>query len=81
MLIDNILLEIPTQIKNAQIIKEIILEKLVEEKLITSEQANNFDDEYQLIIFKRSWYSKWWNNVTKGTKEELENYQYKLVKF
>lgn len=81
MLIDNILLELPEQIKNAQTLKEIMLVKLVEEKLITPEQSHTFNSEYQFIIFRRNWYSKWWDTIMKGTKEESEKYQYKLVKF
>ena len=76
--IDGMLIEIDDNIKNANIVKEIILERMVFDNIIDSEQQKEYLEKWQVIIVKKSWFTSW---VAKHTKGDKNGYYFKFVKF
>ena len=78
MKVDSGLMEIPSAIANGNSVKELVLTRLLNDKVITSPQYKEYMDEWQIIVFKRSWYKRWWDRFHKGSED---TYAFKFVKF
>lgn len=78
MELDSIQTELPFHIKNANTVKEIILAQLLKDSKISEEDFNNYCLNYQIIVFKRSWFETWFKKFFNSKEDE---YQFKLVKF
>jgi putative heme iron utilization protein len=78
MKIDSELIELESNTKNANSVKEIVIATLLENGIINEEQASEYVNNWQVIIFKRSWFERWANFFK---KDDLNAYQYKFVKF
>ena len=77
MKVDTILMEMPSNVQNATTVKEMVLNTLLKNKVITITQHKEYMDEWQIIIVKRSWYTRMWNKFYKGTED---GYSYHFVK-
>ena len=78
MKVDTLLMDMPTNIQNATMAKELVLDTLLKNKVITPIQYKEYMDEWQIIVIKRSWYKRWWDKFSKGHEDA---YIYKFVKF
>jgi hypothetical protein len=56
--IDGMLLELNDRIFNANVVKEMVITRLLSDSLITEKQANNYKENWQIIIYKNSWFKK-----------------------
>lgn len=77
MKVDTVLMEMPSNVQNATTVKEMVLNTLLKNKVITPTQHKEYMDEWQIIIIKRSWYTRMWNKFYKGTED---GYSYHFVK-
>lgn len=71
------LIEIKEYHSNANMVKDLILERLTIDKLITDDQAVEYAEKWQVIIFKKNWFQRWTNKFSKGG----DGYIYKYVRF
>lgn len=78
MVIDQVQENQESFINNAQAVKELTVNKLIELGLLDKEEGNAFLDSYQIIIVNPKWYERW---VKKIFKEEKDTWLYKIVKF
>lgn len=76
MKIDSILTEIDSRTIDANSIKDIVLRRLYDDKIITNEQAEIYAEKWNVIIIKNSWFERWMKKFKKS-----ENYSFKYVKF
>lgn len=76
--IDSTLVEIDSITMNANIVKDLVLGQLLIDKLITPEQASDYQTKWQVIVIKKSWFKSW---VDKFGKKDIDAYVYKYVKF
>jgi len=76
--IDGVLVEIDSMTKNANLCKEMIIDKLFKDGIINQEIASEYTEKYQIIIVKKSWFKKW---LDKFSDNKEDSYVYKLVKF
>jgi len=76
--IDGMLLEIEDYTTNANQVKDLVLERMVADNLIDSDQAAEYHEKWQVIIVKKSWFKAWADKYSKGERRE---YLYKFVKF
>lgn len=65
---DSQLLELENDMKNYQKVKEIVLNKLVTEGLLEQDDANEFDERCQVLVYKGSWWGKWFDKNIKVTQ-------------
>ena len=77
--IDSQLLDIEANIGNANNVKELVLGRLLSDKVITEEQAKEYLEKWQVLIIKRSWFERWMQVFGVGKDKNL--YLYKYVRF
>lgn len=69
---DQQLLELEVDMKNYQKVKELILNKLVSEGLLEEDDANEFDERCQVLVYKGTWFSKWFDKNIKVDRPEAD---------
>ena len=62
---DSQLLELESDMQNYQRVKEIVLGKLVRDGLLEQDDADEFDERCQVLVYKGTWFSKWFDNNVK----------------
>ena len=77
--IDNVQLEMKDRISNANTVKGLVLDQLLEDNVITQEQFNEYYDKHEIIMFKESWYKNWARKFVKNPSSN--SYWFKLVRF
>jgi len=75
--IDGMLLEIETLTENANVVKNLVIAHMYEEKLINESQYTELVEKWQIICIKNGWFKKW----AKAFKKDENAYSYKLVQF
>ena len=73
--------ELTDKITNANIVKSLVLEKLVEEKLISKEEADKFDETYQITVINSSWFPVISRLLKAIKKDYTPQYVYKFIKY
>ena len=62
---DSQLLELENDMQNYQKVKEIVLNKLVSDGLLDQDDADEFDERCQVLVYKGTWFSKWFDKNVK----------------
>lgn len=62
---DQQLLELERDMSNYQKVKELVLSKLVAENLLSQDDADEFDERCQVLVYKGTWFSKWFDKNVK----------------
>lgn len=70
---DQQLLTIESDMSNYQKVKELVLSKLVKEGLLDQDDANEFDERCQVLVYKGSWFSKWFDKNVRIDKPQDKN--------
>ena len=76
--VDSMLLTLEEDIKNANTVKDLVIQRLVNDKVITDQQAGDYADKWQVIIIKPTWFERW---MVKLNIKTPNNYRYKYVRF
>ena len=76
--VDSMLLTLEEDIKNANAVKDCVIQRLMDDKVITSQQAEEYADKWQVIIIKPAWFERWMEKLNIKTSN---NYLYKYVRF
>jgi hypothetical protein len=64
-------------LRNFNDVKTIVLTRLLLDKVITEEQAEEYADNWQIIIVKPSWFKRWKEKFQKDSNE----YIFQFVRF
>jgi hypothetical protein len=75
--LDSELVNIDTDIKNAQAIKNTVLDLLLNNEVISEENSEVYHRDYQIIMIKKSWWHNWKDIFGKDAEA---GYHYKFVK-
>jgi hypothetical protein len=73
---DQQLLDLEQDMSNYQKVKEIVLNKLVNEGLLEQDDADEFDQRCQVLVYKGTWFSKWFDKNIKVEKPEANKKGY-----
>lgn len=73
---DQQLLDLEQDMSNYQKAKELVLMKLVEEGLLNQDDADEFDERCQILVYKGSWFSKWFDKNIKVKQPEAKKNSY-----
>ena len=66
--IDSYLInQMENDVKNLNITKNLVLSKLYSDGIITKEKYNEYNDNYQVIVVKKSWFKNFFDRVTGDT--------------
>jgi hypothetical protein len=70
-------MDLDSEIANFNKVKEIVLGKLISEGLLDQDDAEEFSERCQVLIYKGKWFSKWFekNMISKDS----ESYYIKVV--
>lgn len=55
--VESMLISLPEYITNANLVKDMVIEQLYKDEIITKEVFERYTDK-QIIIFKRSWFKR-----------------------
>ena len=75
---DQQLLELERDMSNYQKVKELVLSKLVAEDLLSQDDADEFDERCQVLVYKGTWFSKWFDKNVKVDDPEANKKGYYL---
>ena len=81
---DSYLVEMEQDIQNYNVVKELVINKLVDEGLMSQKDGEDFIERCQIIVVKNGWFKRWCSKFSKGnenmyTVRILEMYKNKLV--
>lgn len=63
------LMLLPGSIQDANTVKYLVLTTLRDDNVITKEQFEMYNTEYQVILLKRSWVKRWWDKFFSDKKD------------
>lgn len=78
MKIETVQLEIDNYTKNANVVKGMVIKRMLLDGILTPEKADEYMTKWQVIVFKKSWFKQW---VDKFSKNEPDGWGYNFVKF
>jgi hypothetical protein len=61
---------------NYQKVKELVLQKLVAENLLDQDDADEFDERCQVLVYKGNWFSKWFDKNIKVNQPDADKKGY-----
>ena len=73
---DQQLLELEQDMSNYQKVKELILSRLVDEGLLEEDDADEFNERCQVLVYKGTWFSKWFDKNVKVNQPEADKKGY-----
>jgi hypothetical protein len=77
---DQQLLDLEQDMSNYQKVKELVLSKLVQEGLLEKDDADEFDERCQVLVYKGTWFSKWFDkNVNVDSNRDKKNYYMRII--
>jgi hypothetical protein len=77
---DQQLLDLEQDMSNYQKVKELVLSKLVSEGLLDQSDADEFDERCQVLVYKGTWFSKWFDkNVNVNSNKDKKTYYMRIV--
>jgi len=76
-MVDNYLLEIEGHVINYNKVKDVVLSRLRLDEIITEKQLEEYLDNWQVIIVRKTWFKKWAEKFVNGKGD----YIIKYVKF
>lgn len=75
---DNILPFLEDYTTNAQKVKNVVLDRMLQDKAITKKQWDHYSNNMQVIIIKNNWFMRWFEKFR--TKDETpEDYSFEYV--
>lgn len=75
---DSRLITIEEDTLNANVVKELIIQKLYDNGVLNEEQAKTYVEKWQVIVYKPTWFKRWMEKFVTTNKD---TYRYKYVKF
>jgi polyhydroxyalkanoate synthesis regulator phasin len=65
--------------ENYNKVKELVVAKLVDDGLLDQDDANEFNDRCQVLVYKGKWFSKWFNKNMKSETNSPETYYMRVI--
>ena len=66
---DSYLMEMEQDVQNYNVVKELVIRKLIEEGLISGEDGEDFMERCQVVVVKNGWFKRWCSKFAKGTED------------
>lgn len=73
---DTKALELEQDMINYNKVKDIVVSKLISEGYMSEEEGAEFSDRCQVLVYKGSWFSRWFD---KNQKSDKNNYYMRIV--
>lgn len=74
-------MDLDAEMKNFNLVKENVLSKLVKEGLLDQDDADEFAERNQVLVYKGKWFQNWFDNNVKieDSSADENNYYIKIV--
>lgn len=77
---DHNLITLEGDMANYQKVKDLVLSKLVDEGLLEQDDADEFSERCQVLVYKGTWFSKWFDkNVKAEGKNSKDSYYMRII--
>ena len=77
--LDNQLLDLEQDTKNANKIKELVVGSLIKQGLISEEDGMDYVQRVNVMIYKGSWFERFFNKFVKSNNNSIDGYFYTVV--
>ena len=77
--IDNQIINLEQDTKNANKIKELVVGSLIKQGLISEEDGMDYVERVNVMIYKGSWFERFFNKFVKSNKNSIDGYFYTVV--
>ena len=71
--------ELELQMENYQKVKDIVLSRLVHEGLLNQDDADEFTERCQVLVYKGTWFSKWFDKNIKAEGSKKDSYYIRII--
>lgn len=69
-------MDLTSEMSNFNKVKEIVLNKLVDEGLLDKVDADEFGERCQVLMYKGKWFAKWFDKNIKAESPESDENDY-----
>lgn len=69
-------MDLSAEMSNYNKVKDIVLEKLVSEGLLDESDATEFGERCQVLVYKGTWFSKWFEKNVKANDPNAKSDSY-----
>ena len=77
--IDNQILNIESDTQNANQIKDLVVISLIKQGLISEEDGADYVERFHVMIYKGTWFKRFFNKYVKNDTNKIDGYFYKVV--
>lgn len=77
--IDNQVLTIETDTQHANKVKELVISSLIRQGLISEEDGMDYVERFQVVIFKGSWFKRFFDKYVKNGTNSVDGYFFRVV--
>lgn len=77
--IDNQILSLEQDTINANKIKDLVLDSLFRQGMISEEDALDYVERFNVMLYKGSWFKRFYNKFVKNDKNSIDGYFYTVV--
>ena len=78
-LIDNQLISLEQDTQHANKVKELVIGSLIRQGLISQEDGMDYVERFQVVIFKGSWFKRFFDKYVKNGTNKMDGYFYRVV--
>lgn len=76
---DSQLISLEDDIVTYNKVKDLVMRKVCKEGYMTDEEAKEFNDRNQVLVYKGSWFSGWFEKNVSTIKEKKDNYYIRII--
>lgn len=69
-------MDLTAEMENYNKVKDIVLNKLVDEGLLDKSDASEFAERCQVLLYKGRWFSKWFDKNIKAENPNMDENSY-----
>jgi hypothetical protein len=72
-------LDLDSEMSNFNKVKDIVLNRLVEENLLNEDDAEEFSERCQVLVYKGKWFKNWFDKNMKIENKDENSYYIRIV--
>ena len=78
-IIEEQLIDLEKDTKNANKVKDLVIISLIKKGFISEEDGSDYAERFQVIIYKGSWFERFFNKYLKNDSNKMDGYFYRVV--